>query len=73
MSSELFVDHGVPQGSVLGLLLFLLLVNNFSNLDEVLLYADHTTLIIGDATVGEIKKEAVVEHWLRNNRLSAEN
>lgn len=73
MSSELFVDHGVPQGSVLGLLLFLLLVNNFSNLDEVLLYADHTTLIMGDATVDEIKRAAVVEHWLRNNRLSAEN
>lgn len=41
---ELCVGHGVPQGSILGPLLFILLVNDFSGLSEALLYADDTAV-----------------------------
>lgn len=58
-SCGLPVNHGVPQGSVLGPLLFLLLVNDFSSLDEVLLYADDTTLMTEGAMVGEVEEAAM--------------
>ena len=44
----LLVHKGVPQGSILGLLLFTLYVNNFylsSNKFTFLMYADDTTLL----------------------------
>jgi mannose/fructose/N-acetylgalactosamine-specific phosphotransferase system component IID len=44
------VTDGVPQGSILGTLLFLLYVNNIpnaiSNISNPILYADDTSLII---------------------------
>lgn len=55
-SCELFIDHGVPQGFILGPVLFLLLVSDFRGLDEALLYADDTTLMTGGVTVGEVVK-----------------
>lgn len=71
---ELFVDHGVPQGFVLGPVLFLLLVSDFRGLDEALLYADDTTLMTGGATVGEVVK-LKEQHWktlqLRSDGLGA--
>lgn len=45
---------------LLGPMLILLLVNDFSNLDEALLYADDTALIMGGANVGEIIGAALV-------------
>lgn len=53
----------MPQGCIrylLGPLLFLLLVNYFSSLDEALLCADGTPLIMGGTTVGEIIGAALV-------------
>lgn len=45
---------------LLGPLLFLLLVNDFSSLDEALLNTDDTALLMGGATVGEIVGAALV-------------
>ena len=77
ISNELSVKMGVPQGSVLGPLLFLLYVNDFPSAfkdSTCIMYADDTTLICCKETVCEaafqLQKSLDIAHkWLNDNRL----
>ena len=48
LSNALPVNTGVPQGSILGPLLFIILINNMCNIikyGDISMYADDTTFI----------------------------
>ena len=79
VSSELGeLTVGVPQGSVLGPLLFLLYVNDFPGLfaaGDTLLYADDTTIFsagacIEDAVRARAGRMGVVGEWYNANQLA---
>ena len=66
------ISMGVPQGSILGPLLFLIFVNNFQNslnCSNAIMYADDTSLYISDKNVKKLveksnKELARVDDWL---------
>ena len=76
LSSFLHCDVGVPQGSSLGPLFFLLFVNDLPfilscDMDQ---YADDSTLTATGRTTGDINEKldtncAVVSNWMAENRL----
>ena len=77
-SAEMNVMTGVPQGSILGPLLFLIYINNIENCSNILsfiLYADDTNALYSNSSlntlVSIIQKEMnkIVE-WLNANKLS---
>ena len=68
------MNSGVPQGSILGPLLFVLYVNNLPNVvnnSEVYLFADDTTLVALDRSLEKLSDDFnAVADWLAANWLS---
>ena len=72
------ISHGVPQGSILGPLFFLLYINDISNCSPLLtfyLFADDTTIFLSHKSLKTLESTLNTElinvsHWLIANKLS---
>lgn len=72
-SEILMSSKGVPQGSVLGPILYIIYVNDFP-LTNSIMYADDTSIIISDTSNENVCKKASREitstqHWFSQNHL----
>lgn len=75
-SSKLTMSHGVPQGSILGPLLFLIYMNDLANVVENLkLFADDTNVFAAGKTPEELETLgnsdlASISQWMKANKMT---
>ena len=78
LSDRQKIEYGVPQGSILGPLLFIIYVNDlplFVTNAQISMHADDTSLYNNIKSVSEIKDNLIpaflkICDWLRSNKLS---
>ena len=77
ISSNLAIGHGVPQGSILGPILFVIYINDLPQClmkSAIGMYADDTVIYFSATSPGLIKQVLqndliYVEQWLQENKL----
>ena len=77
-SDSMDISYGVPQGSMLGPLLFTLCINDLPSVIKtckVLIYADDTAIVYSDKQKEQIEKHinndmVIVKTWLDENKLT---
>ena len=77
-SKNNIITHGVPQGSILGPLLFIIFINDLNKAikhSTVHHFADDTNLLLADRSIKRINKRInhdlrLLTEWLRANKIS---
>ena len=71
------IEYGVPQGSVLGPLLFILYINDLKNalMSKLRLFADDTCLLIKNNNLKELQEQGnqdlnMLQSWMAANKLT---
>ena len=78
LSDKMHISCGVPQGSILGPILFLIYINDIKNSSKILkffLFADDTSTLLTSKNIQEIeniynKELSAVAEWLNANKLT---